>query len=93
MAAVHHQPVDYIIHSHAKTHAPFQVVAKGKPDYHDYMAEKVAAKNERIEFLEEQLEDKKVEIISYRVGVVGLAITLGITLYQWLVVCGDAAPV
>ena len=94
MAAVHHQqPLDYVINHHTQKHNPFHVVAKGPMDYQDYMAAKVEAKNERIQYLEDVLEDKKTEIISYRVGVIGLAITLGITLYQWLVVCGGAAPV
>jgi hypothetical protein len=93
MAAVHHQPVDYVIQQHTQKHNPFHVVAKGTSDYHEFMVDKVLAKNERIEFLEEQLEDKKIEIISYRVGVIGLAITLGLTLYNWLVVCGGSAPI
>ena len=94
MAAVHPQkPLDYVIQQHTQKHSPFHVVAKGSENYQDYMADKVAAKNERIEYLEEVLQEKHIEIISYRVGVIGLGITLGITLYQWLVVCGGASPV
>lgn len=94
MAAVHPQkPLDYVIQQYTQKHSPFHVVAKGSENYHDYMADKVAAKNERIDYLEQLLDDKKIEITCYRVGVIGLAITLGITLYQWLVVCGGTAPV
>ncbi len=94
MAAVHPQkPLDYVIQQHTQKHTPFHVVAKCAPDYHEFMADKVAAKNERIEYLEMMLEDKHIEIISYRVAVACLLITFGLTLYQLIGVCGGAAPV
>lgn len=85
--------LDYVSNVVPMQHAPSHVTAKGHTDYMDYMQDKVKAKNERIEYLEEQISLLKTDRNSAVVGVVGLLITLGITLYQWLVVCHGQAPI
>jgi len=92
MSALPKASLDYV-EDPIDHHVPRHITMTGHMNYHDYMAEKIAAKNERIDHLElcnRYLED---DITTYRVGVVGLLITLGIVLYQWLVVCNGQSPI
>lgn len=106
MSALSKQPIDYVNPAPGfewrlgrlqgnvtpMHHAPRHVTAKGETDYLDYMAKKVQAKNERIEYLEEQNGFLKNDLITAALAAVLLLITNGIVLYQWLVVCGGQAP-
>lgn len=92
MSALPQPPLDYPSNVVTMQHAPRHVTSKGEADYVSYMVKKVQAKNERIEYLEEQIGYLKTDFITAALAVVLLLVTNGIVLYQWLVVCNGQAP-
>lgn len=91
MSALPKAPLDYVDVKH-DVYEDSHVTIKGSMSYADFMAEKVKAKNSRIQYLEEKVDLLKIDLISAVVAVVGLLLTLSLTMYQWLVVCHGQAP-
>lgn len=85
--------------AHAKTlrfdrsiqHKPALIVTHAQP-WNDYLKEKCRAQKAHIEYLQQQLGYKKWDLIAAWSAVGCLLITLGIVLYQWLIVCAGNAP-
>lgn len=91
MSALPKSPLDYVDVNH-DVYEDIHVTIKGSMSYADFMAEKVNAKNSRIQYLEEKVDLLKTDLISAVVAVVGLLLTLALTMYQWLVVCHGNPP-
>lgn len=87
------QPMDYVAHKHDRLFDKRITQQKPAESYFDYLQNKITAKNQHIDYLTEQLDNQKMDLISYQVALLGLSIALGLTLYQWIVVCGGSAPV
>jgi hypothetical protein len=86
------QPMDYVSHKHDRLFDKRIIQNNPSENYFEYLQNKITAKNNHIEYLNEQLDNQRTDLISYRVALVGLIAALGMTLYQWLVVCGGNAP-